>query len=151
MVGSNRGSSGNNKRKVFRIRWEKVSFRKKSCQGRRPLRPFARKVAGDAVPCVLSQEKLSGTPSLASFRKKSCRGRRPLRPFARKVAGDAVPTNFSRDLGLGTEGKRKPNILLPFPHHLRYFFRQNKQDYSRASTHGDEEHKEIVERGHLVT
>ena len=101
MVGSNRGSSGNNKRKVVRdavpciLSQEKLlgtpslaSFRKKSCRGRRPLRPFARKVVRDAVPCVLSQEKLSGTPSLASFREKSCRGRRPYELFARFGAGD---------------------------------------------------------------
>ena len=92
MVGSNRGSSGNNKRKVFRYAGKKF--------------PFARKVVRDAVPCVLSQEKLSGTPSLASFRKKSCRGRRPLRPFARKVVRDAVPCVLSREKLPGTPSLR---------------------------------------------
>ena len=119
MVGSNRGSSGNNKRKVFRYAGKKF--------------PFARKVVRDAVPCVLSQEKLLGTPSLASFRKKSCRGRRPLRPFARKVAGDAVPTNFSRDLGLGTEGKRKLTSSYPSPIIFDIFFdKTNKTTAAQA-------------------
>ena len=54
MVGSNRGSSGNNKRKVFRYAGKKF--------------PFARLVVGDAVPCVLSREKLPGTPSQRTFR-----------------------------------------------------------------------------------